>query len=404
MFASQTGAPVGATVRRLLLVALAVFLVTVTIGMINGLDLYDFNRDQLLTHVHSGTLGWITLALVAATMWVDRRSEPRIALALMILIPIYVVAFYTGNLAFRAISGSVLLLAILWLLAWVWSITDRSSLPSLGIALGLTSFAIGAIVGVLIQIQLASGTNVFPKGADQIGAHAATMVFSYLILVVMSVLEWRVLGTRGRPRGGVIQLGGLFLGGLVIMLTFLFAADQAQKVLGIYLLLQLIATVLFAVRILPKAVSIDWLAAGSARHFAASAIFVIVAVALLIYLIFRFMTAADPTDTSALPVGVLTASDHAAFIGVVTNTIFALIGVVTRGRSSRGDVLGQIGFWAMNVGLAIFLVGLSVESAEIKRVGAPLMGTGILVLMAMAAMRLAAPAAVGDPEMAPVAA
>jgi hypothetical protein len=402
--ASQTGAGVGATVRRLLLVALAVFLVTVAIGMINGLDLYDFNRDQLLTHVHSGTLGWITLALVAATMWVNRRAEPRIALALMVLIPIYVLAFYTGNLAFRAVSGGVLLLAILWLLAWVWSVTDRGSLPSVGIALGLTSFALGAIVGVLIQIQLASGTNVFPKGADQIGAHAATMVFSYLILVVMGILEWQVLGTRGLPRGGAIQLGGLFLGGLVIMLTFLFAADQAQKVLGIYLLLQLIATVLFAVRVLPKAVSVDWMAAGAARQFAASAVFVIVAVGLLVYLIFRFMTASDPTDASALPVGVLTASDHAAFIGVVTNTVFALIGVVTRARSSRGDVLGQIGFWAMNVGLAIFLVGLSVESPEIKRIGAPLMGTGILVLMAMSAMRLTAASSVGDPEAATAAA
>lgn len=389
---------VGRTVRRLLLVALGVFLVTVAIGMVNGLDLYTFNRDQLLTHVHSGTLGWITLALVAATMWVNRRAEPRLALALMILIPIYVAAFYTGNLPFRAASGGVLLLAILWLFVWVWRVTDRRSLPSLAIALGMTSFTLGAIVGVLVQVVLATGATIFPSGADTIGAHAATMVFSYLILVAMGVLEWRVLGATGLPRGGLIQMAGLFAGGLVIMLTFLFAASSAQMVLPVYLLLQLIATVLFIVRVLSKAVSVDWLAPGPARQFAASSVFVIVAVGLLVYLIFRFMSAADPSDPNALPAGVLVASDHAAFVGVVSNLVFALIAVVTGGRPARMPGLAQLGFWAMNLGLAVFLVGLAAESAELKRIGAPVMGSGILVLMAIAALRLWPTDAVADPE------
>lgn len=388
---------VGRTVRHLLLVALGVFLVTVAIGMINGLDLYEFNHDQLLTHVHSGTLGWITLALVAATFWVNRRSEPRIALALMVLIPIYVVAFYTGNLAFRAISGAVLLLAILWFFVWVWRITDRRSLPSVAIALGMTSFTLGAIVGVLVQVFMASGFSVFPSGADTIGAHAATMVFSYLILVTMGILEWRVLGTTGLPRGGLVQMGGLFAGGLVIMLTFLFAASSAQMVLPVYLLLQLVATVLFIVRVLPKAVSVDWMSTGPARQFAASSVFVIVAVGLLMYLIYKFMSAADPSDPNALPAGVLVASDHAAFIGVVSNLVFALIAAVTGGVAARIPWLGQLGFWAMNVGLAAFLVGLAGESADIKRIGAPIMGTGILILMAQATMRLWPAGSVGEP-------
>src|SRR5262245_65320465 len=40
---------------------------------------------------------------------------------------------------------------------------------------------------------------------DVVGAHAAAMVFSYLILAAMGLLEWRVLGTTGRARGGVLQ-------------------------------------------------------------------------------------------------------------------------------------------------------------------------------------------------------
>ena len=397
MASSQAVAP---TVRRLLLLALGVFLVTVAIGMINGLDLYTFSRDQLLTHVHSGTLGWITLALVAATMWVNRRAEPRIALALMVLIPIYVAAFYTGNLPFRAISGGALLLAILWLFVWVWQITDRRSLPSLAIALGLTSFTLGAIVVVALQVVLATGVTLFPPGADIIGSHAATMVFSYLILVVMGTLEWRVLGTTGLPRAGLIQIGGLFLGGLLIMAAFLFAPANAPAVLPIYLLLQLIAAVLFAIRVLPRAVAVDWASSGPARQMAASALFVIVAVALLLYVIVLFMSMPDPNDPEAFPAGVLLASDHAAFVGVVSNLVFGLIGLVTGGRAARIPWLGHLGFLAMNIGLAVFIVGLAGESADIKRIGAPLMGTGILVLMALAATQLWAPGAVREPEPA----
>ncbi len=39
---------------------------------------------------------------------------------LAILIPLYVAAFYSGNLAARAITGTALLVAILWLVGWAW--------------------------------------------------------------------------------------------------------------------------------------------------------------------------------------------------------------------------------------------------------------------------------------------
>ena len=81
-------------VRGLFFVAMAVFLVTIAIGIVNGLDLYTFDRNQLLTHVHSGTLGWITLSLVAASTWFARGIDRRLAWALAIIIPIYVAGFY----------------------------------------------------------------------------------------------------------------------------------------------------------------------------------------------------------------------------------------------------------------------------------------------------------------------
>ncbi len=105
------GGEVGRWVRNLYLVAMAVFLVTIVIGIVNGLDVYEFDRNQLLTHVHSGTLGWITLGIVASAMWLTRSADRRLAVSLAVLIPIYVAAFYFGNLAGRAVTGVALMIA-----------------------------------------------------------------------------------------------------------------------------------------------------------------------------------------------------------------------------------------------------------------------------------------------------
>jgi hypothetical protein len=374
-------------VRGLYLVAMVLFVVTVAIGIVNGLDLYEFNHDQLLTHVHSGTLGWITLGIVAASFWLVRTADRRLGIVLAVLIPIYVAAFYSGNLVARAVTGTALLVAIVWLVGWTWRELSREpTIPLLAVTLGLTSFGYGAIIGVLIQIQLASGQNLFPGGADAIGAHAGTMVFSYLILVAMGLLEWRLLGLRRMSRAGQVQIGGLFGGGLLLALTLLFLDQGAiQAVGGIYLLVELVAVVIFAVRVLPTALRIDWRTAAPLRHLATAAGFVVVATAIFLYVVFLFISTGDP---SQIPAGVLVASDHAAFIGVVTNTMFGLALALAADRSDRWSWADQPVYWALNLGLAVFLLGLIAESPELKRVGSPIMGIAILVGLATISLRL----------------
>ena len=158
MAGSAGVSPWAATARSLYLVAMGVFLVTIGIGILNGLDAVEFDRNQILTHVHSGTVGWLTLAIVATTFLVYRAADARLAIALAIMVPVYVVAFYTGSFPFRAISGVVLLVVILWLLVWTWRtyLGGERSLPRLGLALALTTFTYGAIVGVLLQVGFAA--------------------------------------------------------------------------------------------------------------------------------------------------------------------------------------------------------------------------------------------------------
>ena len=53
------GHPYAGGIRALFRTALAIFVVTVGIGILNGTDLVDFDHQELMGHVHSGTLGWI---------------------------------------------------------------------------------------------------------------------------------------------------------------------------------------------------------------------------------------------------------------------------------------------------------------------------------------------------------
>lgn len=373
--------------RDLYLVSMAIFVVTVVIGILNGADLVEFDRNQLLTHVHAGTIGWITLGFVATAVWLFRRADGRLVAAFAVLVPLYVAAFYTGNLAARAITGTLLLAAIVWLIVWVWQagLVERS-LPRVAVVLGLTTFTYGAIIGVLIQIQFASGTQLLPSGGDVIGAHAATMIFSYLILVAMGVLEWRTKGTAGLPILGLIQLLALFLGGAILAgALLLLPGDQLMAPAGVDAALQLLAVVLFVIRVVPAALRGAISGRGPELYFGASSLFVIVAIVMFVYLI-GLVTAAEG-DITAVPAGVGLASDHATFIGVVTNLLFGLLFTLTADRRDVWPWADRLVFWAMNAGLLVFMAGLITETAIAKQIGAPIMGIAILVGLGTLATR-----------------
>ena len=373
--------------RDLFLVAMAVFVLNIGIGILNGADVVTFDRNQLLTHVHAGTIGWLTLTIVASSFLLFRAADRRLVITLAILVPIYVAAFYTGSFALRAAGGTMLLAAIAWLLVWVWRqfLAGERSLPRLAVVLGLTSFGYGAVVGVLLQIQFALGITIL--SGDGIGAHAAAMTFGYLVLVSFGLIEWRLLGTRGLPRAGVVQILALFIGGLVISVGLLAGAAQAAG--GIYLLTQLVAVVLFVIRIWPRSLRVGWVDANPIRHVGAASIWVVGALILFMYLVYSFITAANPNDPNAFPLNVLIASDHAVYIGVITNIMLGLLSLLVLDEASRRSWIGHLIFWGVNLGLLVFVIGLIVDTAEIKRIGAPVMGVTLLFALAILAKRAA---------------
>jgi len=79
----------------------------------------------------------------------------------------------------------------------------------------------------------------------------------------------------------------------------------------------------------------------------------------------------DP-ETGEGPVGVLLAFDHAMFIGVMTNALFALVARFSSGRPSNALP------WLINGGVVLFLLGLVLDVTVLKRIGAPIMGLALL--------------------------
>ena len=380
----RSGAPWATSARDLYLVAMAVFLVTIVIGILNGADAVEFDRNAILTHVHSGTVGWLTLTIVATTFVLFRAVDRTLLLALAIGVPVYVVAFYTGNFMFRAIAGVALLAIIAWLVYWVWItyLSGERTLPRLAVTLGLTSFGYGAVVGVLIQLALALEIDILP--GDTIGAHASAMTFGYLVLCAMGFIEWRLLNTHGLPTLGLVQVGALFLGGLVISVSLLLGAEQIGGM--VYLLTQLVAVAIFVIRVWPAALRTSFVSPAPARHFAVASFWAVGALILFMYIVFTFITAEDPGDPSALPFNILIASDHAVYIGVITNVVLGVLSLLfLRGRAPSW--MAHVIFWGVNLGLAVFAIGLIVDTAEIKRIGAPVMGVTLLVALGLLAAR-----------------
>jgi hypothetical protein len=308
-------------------------------------------------------------------------------------VPLYVAAFYSGNLPARAIFGVILLAAIVWLFVWVIRrATEVRALPALAIALGLTSFTYGAVIGVLLQVQLASGARIFPAGGDTVGAHASTMTFSYLVLTAMGFLEWRFRRTPGYPLLGLVQVGAIFVGGLVLAGTLLLVdgsteagAGTIQAMGGIDLLLNLVSVILFAVRIWPVALRGDWTSTSPERHWRAAALFVPVAMGLFMYIIYRFVSNPDLSD---FPLNILVALDHTVFVGVITNLALGHVLRLAADRRGTWPWADHAIFWILNVGLVVFAAGLVADSAEIKRIGAPIMGVGALLAVATIYVRL----------------
>ena len=334
---------------------LGIFALTAIIGLTNATKIIgDVNRDTLLTHLHSGTLGWITMGVFGLALALFGRNGstvgPNVLLSALATAA-YVLAFWSGNFYARALFGVVMLATIFGWWAWVLYRASaqgygRLTNPQLSIVLGLTTLVIGSTLGVIVQILYATN-NLNDQNAVLIGAHASAQVGGYLILVAAGVAEWILNPGGGRTRGGEIQSWLLFLAGLTLAIGFL---ANVQPLLIVSNVLQLVGIIMVAVRLGGRVLGAAWGAPTGARHAAITIPFMALGLVLLIALV--QMTIAAQGDFSKVPPGFINALNHTMFVGLSTNMLFGAVLTLLADRPRVWPWADHVIFLGLNIGAA----------------------------------------------------
>lgn len=364
--------------RMLFRAALLIFVVTIVIGILNGLDLWEPPHNLLMTHVHSGTLGWITLAVIGAAMRIFDGADSHgsghraLAVASIVATTLYVAAFAATTGVLRPLTGTLMLAAIVWVLVWVWVRYNGSSRSTaqLGVLLAMVSLTIGAVLGVILGLFIARG-NVPGLSAGTAaaiaGAHPPAMLIGYLVLGGAAITHWLLDGFETRP--GRFVMWALFAGGIAANLAFIFDIEALVQVATA---LEVASIITFIAHVRRSLVPTAWTGDTSGSHARLGALFLLLGVVLLVYVVQLFVSGELNPETGEGPIGVLLGFDHAMFIGVMTNTLFSL---GSRSGDGRGSPLV---LWGMNGGLLLFLAGLVLDVPILERVGAPVMGLALL--------------------------
>ena len=362
--------------------ALLIFVVTIVIGILNGLDVWDPTHQMILTHVHAGTLGWITLSVIASALAMfgggaDNKAVATarsLTMATLVTVVIYVAAFASTTGILRPVAGTLLLIAIIWALIWVagrYQSSEKST-AQLALYLAVVSLTIGAILGVLLGIFIANGSLPglsTDRAGALAGAHPAAMLIGYLILAGVAISHWVLKGGQGIV--GRLVAWALFLAGLLANVAFIF---EIEPLIQVFSTLQVIAIVAYVVHMWNKIKPSAW-GGDSGEDFGRAAVLgLVVGIGLLVYVVQLVMSGELDPETGEGPLGVLIAFDHAMFIGVMTNALFGAVAGLAAVRAATHRII----LLAVNFGLVLFLIGLSTDTTILKQIGTPIMGLALL--------------------------
>lgn len=378
-------------IRILLLAAMAIFAYTIGIGILNGTDLVDFDQRRILSHVHGGTLGWLTLGVFAAALWLfaegqrastnERKLVRAMTVTAVVMVVAYVAAFALTYGNWRPILGSATTVVIVGFTAWVVYRAGRIELgvPHIGFLAALGTSIVGGVLGVLLGLEAATGNSWLPDGGQD--AHPATMVVGFLVPVGLAMAEWAFFfpNPPKATRLGAIQMAFPFVGGIVLMLSLLL---DVTALAPIAILLQIGGFGIFVKRLWPNFRAVNLMEASPGRYAIMAAVGLAFVIGLAQYFVIRY-----EGDFDLVPFNHLLALDHSQFIGLMTNALFAMLMAATVGP--RGNRVDQAVFVLVNIGIAGFVVGLLGDVTAFKRIFTPLMGTGLLIGLAVYAARLA---------------
>lgn len=367
--------------RRIFLGSLLVYLINIALGFANVVSPGEIAHWQVLTHLHGGTIGWLTLSAIGFAVWqftgnrpVSESYERRIgwlSWAAVLFGAGYVasfgIAFYlTGNaFALLPIFGTGMMLVI-WATTLLALTTFRRQpvvrTVHLLVAGAFTVASFGALMGVLLGLQYALGSLPLPQGIPNAANHAGPMD-AYAVIVGTALVEWLVDrdDVSSWNWHGLLQAGVFTLAGLMAFVPI-------EAVSGIGTIVGLLGgSFVFFVRM-------GWRAVWNnpfAHDERAWATFAPLWLLVFIVGILASNAGLVPSDTWLGPV-----IFHAYFIGFLTNGLFGMLS----GRTRDGRLLhawAEPGaFWLVNLGLLAFV---ATEIGYGGRHGAIVMGIGVLL-------------------------
>ncbi len=388
------------SLKILFMGSLLIFLINIYFGFDNSITPPgdEIERWQILIHLHGGSIGWITLSAIGVAIWVVTGSrevsaqyESRVRTlvwAAVLLIAGYVPSF---GLAFSRPSGFlVALLPIfgagvvltLWVAA-IWSFSQFKHQEVLTtvhwlIAGALLTAAIGATVGMLLGLERVVGQFLPLPDGDRVGAHAG-MMDTYLFLVASAIIEWATRKEATRwGWGGLLQALFWMVGASLVPIAFFL--NMVEQILPVFMLMLLVGMVIFLVRYAWRALANFSLSPGVRSWSFFGTLYLIIYMGLFLYGISLFMSGADFSSVTWF--GAVFA--HAGFVGMMTNVLMMV--VASRAQEASELPWGEgAAFWLINLGLLVFL-GLKI-AADI-RIGAAVMGIGVLLGVAVFFRRL----------------
>lgn len=394
--------PMWPVATKMFSVAMVLFVFTIVVGILNGIDVYTPDHDTLLTHVHAGTLGWLTLSVSAVALLIFTegaamadsavKSANRLAWSMTIAIPLYVLAFFAGDRIpgdriQRPIFGTLLFIVVIWFGVWLIrrnkAQTD-SSVVRLGIMLSWLSLTLGAVFGVLLGIFTSQGE--IPGLSDDTAqslaeAHPPSMVIGFLILAAVAINEWLIREARPlrEDKWGVAQMWLIFVAGAVLVLAFII---DNEELLGPATLMELVGVGIVIGRLRNHLKPSGWTGAGVGVYGRVSLVFLVANMFVFTY--FLSLVISETADIDALTpseLGLILTLDHLMFVGVMTLSLF---GVMAKGTHPGAlETVDKIVLWGVGLGVTGFSIGLIAVEASIKRVATPVLGVALLIGIGM---------------------
>jgi hypothetical protein len=198
----------------------------------------------------------------------------------------------------------------------------------------------------------------------------------------MALSEWALRNGKSPlpvTTASKVQIALPFIGGLCVMLGLLL---DLVPLVALSLPFEIVGVGIYIKRLLPDLLSVNW--ASDIGRFS-----VITAIALPLDIIwFAYMLQKYEGDFDLAPQREILALDHLLFIGVITNSVFALMSIATARRREMWSWVDTVVLIGVNIPLAVFWIGLVSDSDHMIQMATPIMGTCILLALLTFTLRL----------------